>query len=281
MRWFPSRKVIRWPALLGALAAGLSLAVIADLGVRRFCPPLSTFMNYRPGASNAVPVRVEAWHRPLGGFGARTWAWSDLDLTDAGFGAGGGGGGFGLLLGEDGPVPQPTPIETLIVLYGTASLSELEPLPAFLGARVRVRATRFGFPFRSSVREVVSGVNQRTPPAAEGIGVTRPGLLALSVASDWPPSANSSDANLRRAGAGATAQREWVLPLGVLANTLVFACLILSFLRVPLAIRNLLRSRRGCCIACGYPSRGLGVATCPECGNALPNPSSAAASGSQ
>ncbi len=66
------------------------------------------------------------------------------------------------------------------------------------------------------------------------------------------------------------------LPLGFAINTLFYAALLWPLICVPLALRGLLRLRRGLCPKCAYPMGESAV--CTECGRALacrrrmPNP---------
>jgi hypothetical protein len=57
------------------------------------------------------------------------------------------------------------------------------------------------------------------------------------------------------------------LPLGLAANTLLYAAPPFIVLAAIPAARRALRRRRGLCPVCGYDRRGLGGASpCPECG---------------
>lgn len=58
------------------------------------------------------------------------------------------------------------------------------------------------------------------------------------------------------------------LPLGLAANTLLFAAPLLIMLVIIPTARRALRRRRGRCAACGYDRRGLEAGQpCPECGS--------------
>lgn len=52
---------------------------------------------------------------------------------------------------------------------------------------------------------------------------------------------------------------------GLIANTLIFATSWWALVATPIAIRRVLRRRRGLCPACGYDCSASGM-VCPECG---------------
>lgn len=56
------------------------------------------------------------------------------------------------------------------------------------------------------------------------------------------------------------------LALGMVANTLMFTCVLSAVILTPAALRTLLRRCRHQCEHCGYPRAGLPDAICPECG---------------
>ncbi len=57
------------------------------------------------------------------------------------------------------------------------------------------------------------------------------------------------------------------LPLGFIANTLLYAAAWWIVLVTPRGVNRWRRKRRGRCVACGYDLRGLArEAACPECG---------------
>ncbi len=58
------------------------------------------------------------------------------------------------------------------------------------------------------------------------------------------------------------------VPLGFLANTMVYAALLGAVVNVGVLAR-LRRPRRGHCTACGYDLSGLVSGVCPECGTAV------------
>ncbi len=58
---------------------------------------------------------------------------------------------------------------------------------------------------------------------------------------------------------------------GFAINTLVYGVAGWTLLGGPFTVRRWRRARRGLCVTCGYPVRGLG--TCPECGKEVSGPS--------
>lgn len=55
-------------------------------------------------------------------------------------------------------------------------------------------------------------------------------------------------------------------PVGVVANTLLYALLLSMLISAPRRVIRSRRRRQGCCECCGYPRAGM---QCPECGHAF------------
>ncbi|MFI4882861.1 MAG: hypothetical protein ACIAQU_09790 [Phycisphaerales bacterium JB064] len=80
----------------------------------------------------------------------------------------------------------------------------------------------------------------------------------------WSPAATGGSAP-RDPDRGAVPLRP--LPLGLAANTLLFAAPLFVVLVAVPTVRRAIRRRRGRCPACGYDRRGLDHRSpCPECG---------------
>jgi hypothetical protein len=138
------------------------------------------------------------------------------------------------------------------------SLVDTRPLDEALGATASMHSTTVGFPFRTSTREVVSGVEASGPPAASG-------LLRVRVRSGWiwSPEASSMPIMYR----SMRAQRDWVYPAGIAGDTVLVAAALLLGRAACFAVRGAFRVRRGRCVHCGYDQHGLvSGSPCPECG---------------
>ncbi len=256
-----ARRFTRRPAFLGALAAGVFTTVCVDLAPRRRCPPTSSFFNFAPSGSMVAVLRVEDWDVPLSGFAAGSWAWADVDLSAADRDPP--SKLWQTTAGEPNP---PTPVGEVVSRYRAPSLIDVAPVDAYFGAAVRIRATQFGFPFRSSVRETVWGVLYRKAQTCAETNKTRPAALAVCIDSGWAWSRDPSEADRQRAANGGWSHRQWVFPLGVLANWALYTALLFPVFAAPVALRTRIRVRQGRCIACGYLLHGIDGAKCPECG---------------
>lgn len=254
------RRLARWPTLAAALAGGLLAAGAVDVSTRWFCPANSNFFAFAPSGGVAAVVRVEHWDRTLLGFAARTWAWEHLELTD------GHAGKHSLLWADRSGEPRAAaPAAALAARYGAGALVDTQPLDERFGVVVQIRAAKFGFPFRSSVRESAAGVVGRR--AAEGeAGAFRPATLAVRLRGGAAWAAEPADAERQMVAAGSTSRRDWVLPLGLTGNATVGGAAILAAAGLPLAARDARRVRLGRCIGCGYSLKGIEGARCPECG---------------
>ncbi len=62
---------------------------------------------------------------------------------------------------------------------------------------------------------------------------------------------------------------------GFLVDTALYSLVWVVLLTLIVAVRRRLRSRRGCCVTCGYDLRGTPHGQCPECGTATTGCSSA------
>ncbi len=254
----------RWPALIGALATGLLCTAGVEFLVRRGCPPSVSSFAYQPRAHRVEIVRTTDAAAPLQGLAVHAWAWRDLDMADAP-GGGAGGGLSALARTADGQELADTPAAVLAQQYGLMSLLSMQPLDAYFGAPVRLRATSFGFPFASSVREVVAGVRPREPQgSASTAAKPAPLAVALVIGAAW--SHGASEAHQHVAANGGTSTRQWLLPLGVGGNTLTFALVSLALAAMAMAARDHVRRRGGRCTRCGYALHGLRGGACPECG---------------
>ena len=58
---------------------------------------------------------------------------------------------------------------------------------------------------------------------------------------------------------------------GFLVDTAVYSLVCFALLMLSIAGRRMLRSRRGCCVTCGYDLRGTPHGKCPECGSVITN----------
>ncbi|MHC5005202.1 MAG: hypothetical protein ACYTJ0_19020 [Planctomycetota bacterium] len=103
-----------------------------------------------------------------------------------------------------------------------------------------------GFPLRC-VRSYVrfEGANGSVRSVRHGLELADAPLIVLGLSPVWP---------------------------GFAINTALYAAALWLLIAGPFAVRRLLRSRRGRCVACGYDlARGRGGA-CPECGRSAPSP---------
>ena len=258
------RSLTQWPVLLGALAAGTLVTASIDFATRSQCMPTGNFISFKPAASFVDRLRVVDWDAPLNGFVARSWAWADVHLWEAAEAQ-----PSALWQTKAGEAIAATPSAQIAGQYGMSALIDVAPLDASFGASIGLRATRFGFPFRTSVRETVWGVLRRKMPDPEHSSSVSPGMLAVCLNSGWAWSPNPSAADRQRAANGGWSQRHWLLPLGVIANTVVFSAAVLLLLAIPLVARHSWRMRKGRCVACGYPLVEIAATHCPECGQTL------------
>ena len=58
---------------------------------------------------------------------------------------------------------------------------------------------------------------------------------------------------------------------GFLADTTIYSLVWLAIFALVITGRRALRSRRGCCVTCGYDLRGTPHGKCPECGSVITN----------
>lgn len=249
------RSPARWPAVLGALSVGLLLAICVDVFVRWLCPPSfgAPFPKYyRPRGSVVEVIAIDDWDRPLAGMASQSWAWTDVRLSDD--------------------------YREMLVHYGARSSDSAHFLRGVeLTRRYRARpnsespaelcATRFGFPFRSSVREVLWGV---VPAEAASVGDVAYALsdeMEVEVTSlrKWV----SDPQRIRREDTGdwSRSQRDFVRPLALLGNTIFFGAAALLLAAISLGVRGHLRTRSGRCTSCGHQLGGRTGHRCPECGN--------------
>ncbi len=255
------KSLIRRQALIGGLAAGLVVTMCFDFGARRYCSPSSSFFSFAPSASEAAQLRISDWDAPLSGFAARTWAWTDVDLSKTDVGA-----SSMLWQTKAGGAVATTPHAQVARLYRVPSLIDVAPLDERFGVHVRMRATQFGFPFRSSVRETTWGVLRRPTPTSAETCNAKPGTLAVCIEKGWAWSPNASAADQHRTANGGSSQRQWLLPIGALANTAAFSAFFFIVFSVPLVVRDRVRLRNGRCVSCGYALAGIAGHRCPECG---------------
>lgn len=256
------RRLIRRPAFIGALAAGVVVTACIDITIRHRCPPTGNFFGMVPRGTIEAVLSIEDWDTAMSGFASESWAWSDVDLSDA-------------VRGTPSSLMKSTNGERLSAIssalaarqYRIPSLIDVAPVDDSFGAVVRIRATQFGFPFRSSVRETVWGVLRRRTQTVNNAGTARPAALAVCFDSGWAWSENPSREDQRSAANGGWAHRQWVLPLGAIGNWMVYSALLYVVLSAPHTLRARLRSHKGRCIACGYSLHGLNGAKCPECGS--------------
>lgn len=253
--------LVRRPVLIGALAVGLLIAVSIDLGVRRWCNPMATFFSYKPSAAVVDRIRITDWDRPLNGFAARSWGWVDLDLWSAAQES-----GSALWQAKDGEAVADSPSKRIARKYRASSLIDVIPIDEYYGATVKIRATQFGFPFRSSIRESVSGVLRRDRDGRAEYSIEKPAALAVCVQSGWAWAAQPSESDRLQAAGDSVSRREWVLPLGLMGNVIVYAVVVLLVCSVPLYVRSARRLRKSRCVYCGYSLLGIGGTKCPECG---------------
>ena len=249
------RRMSRWPVLLCALAIGAFLTATADVVVRAGCSPTGNGIGY-PLSHRCEPLLVEWWGKRLAGLVVDGWGWSDLDLS----------------LGWYRPDSQIFNDSTKRIdradaaaRYGLLALMDTKPIDAQYGGGglSRLRATRFGFPFYSSIREYVGYV-------AKDKGHTGSTLGRFKMLEGWVWSAGPPRTKEDILYMGRSAKRHWLLPFGALLNVLFYGSLAWMLVTVPLFLRDLRRARRCLCIACAYPLSGLPSPVCPECGLARP-----------
>jgi hypothetical protein len=242
--------------VLGALFVGLLLAICGDAVVRYLCPPSagSPFpFSYRPKGSIVEVIAIDDWDRPLTGLASQSWAWTDVRLLD----------------------DQPEALRALLSARSSDSGGSLRgvelsrrykalPNPGLLA---ELSATRFGFPLRSSVREVVWGVVPVQAASGGDLAYALSEQLEVEVTAlrRWV-----SDPHPIRDGdidVWTSSQRDFVRPLALLGNTIFFGSGALLLAAIPLRVRDHLRTRSGRCTSCGHHLDGRVGRRCPECGN--------------
>jgi hypothetical protein len=240
----------RWPAIVASPVVGLLMVVGVDLGLRAACRVGGNGLTFWPRTDCAEFVRVNTGPVRLYGLGFRCWAWSHLDMGPNDF-----------LSDQTRAESDAMPRESagaIVSKYGMAALADTRSLDARTGETPDLRSTTFGFPFRTSTREVVSGVEASGPPAASG-------LLRVRVRSGWiwSPEASSMPIMYR----SMRAQRDWVYPAGIAGDTVLAAAALLLGRAACFAVRGAFRVRRGRCVHCAYDLHGLvSGSRCPECG---------------
>jgi hypothetical protein len=250
------RPLKRWPAVLGALFVGLLLAICGDAVVRWLCPPSvgRPFpFSYRPKGSIVEVIAIDHWDRPLTGLTSQSWAWTDVRILD----------------------DQPEALRALLGARSSDSVRSLrgveltrryKALPN-LGLPVELSATRFGFPFRSSVREVVCGVVPVEATSGGDLAYALSEQLEVEVTAlrRWvsdPHRIRDEDGDVR-----SSSQRDFVRPLALLGNTIFFGSGALLLAAIPRRVLDHLRARSGRCTSCGHHLGGRVGRRCPECGN--------------
>jgi hypothetical protein len=106
--------------------------------------------------------------------------------------------------------------------------------------------------------ELIQPVDEDTPPLRIGVvtNVTMPGAPEPNSLSEPTPFVPVRP-----------------LALGMVVNTALFATVFAVVMLAPIALRTLLRRRRGQCVACGYDLRVTATtAPCPECGRVMTGP---------
>jgi hypothetical protein len=250
------RRMSRWPVLLGALAIGIFLTAAVDIVVRSFCSPTGSIFEFPFLGRGGQQWIVEWSGTPLAGLAMHGWGWSDLDLLS---------GRYSPDSTVWGASTKRIDRADAAARYGLLALMDTKPINAPYGGGElsRLRATRFGFPFYSSIREHVEFVKRGDAQVASTLG-------RVKVSEGWVWSAGPPRTKEDILYMGRWAKRYWLLPFGALLNVLFFGSLAWLVVTVPLVLRDLRRARRGLCIACAYPLSGLPSPVCPECGLARP-----------
>lgn len=267
--------VFRWNHVAFAFLMAACLSLASDALIRiSFPPPNIPGRAFFP-ASKMSDVEVVGWPVPLvgehwyGGFG---WNQTNVRMHNA-------------VLGAFAPIPlppnaktvageSPAPAPSRSVKYdlsqavdklGLHQLRDVKPFEGWRPANASFSTTQFGFPFRSSQRELVEAVlfDHRASASFSPtrIVLSETGVLAGEIATKPP-------------ALGGRATREVLLPLGALANVLSFAATVFILIISVRQIRHFFRKRGRRCPACGYSLAGLPAvgsvsarpATCPECG---------------
>lgn len=243
----------RRPWILWSLAAGVFFCLAIDFAARVACPVDRPWTSYRRVSSlRATTVRVEwasnAQRETLRGFLVKGWEWSDLDLSTR----------FRLPGSLEDAIDSSYTVDQAARRLSARAVLDTTPFSEMFGTEARLRVTQFGFPFRTSVREAVSGVtrNDRLPCSSSF------DCWLVNEDSLWTRSKPSADSTQL----GRQAVRNWVLPSGIAFNILSGAAFVWVSSMCCVSAVRWMRRRRNRCVSCGYLLVGLDSACCPECG---------------